>query len=861
MKKKFILPLIFLSCILLFKCGAQVTYPCGKYLIGMNGTSDYGLWNQAYNSPDITMAAWVKITDSQSFGKKMTIFYRYDFNTYGENTDLSLSLNESGQFVFKTIVLNTQDQRQIYDSLLFNFRPAVSKWYHVAVTFNGSNYVGKTYINAVETNSKSFAGPISYVNVGSAYSHSISFGARYVNINGGFLNNYFKGQLDEAAYCAKELSVTQLKILAQGVAAGDTFLKQNVAIYHKFDDYPTQPNYGNYGGTLPTVGQYYYCPQAPPPNVPPVAKAGPEQTITLPTNSATLDGSSSSDVDGTITGYQWRQKYGIEQATITGADNVKATLTNLKKGAYRFILTVTDDQGAKDSAEVTVNVLDDKSDSLKCPGFTIDISSLYKDPNALQGLWVSGDGLRSIDPAKADTGVFMRINTYNGGLVTLKTLVYVRNHPKPDLGPDKTQLFLPVTYANESHLFDDSLSTHPNYNILSWTNLSGLAIDPTLVDFQEVHLTVTNEFGCLDTAAVYPGLVPVTGILPATAQTVSATTETTGPDGITNYYYEAGGKKYLLLSIKKDGNDIGSVTDGTLKVKIVSTQNAATGKGIKITNPLVTNASGYFVMNRYWQVIPKKQPVTPVTVSFYYTTKDFDDVKGSVPTITNHQQLQFYKTNGGNPNPETNLDSATSLIYLEAEPYASSYTWVYRNLGYDEHQGTFKVDSFSGGGGAGATIDGKPFLTAAQIQTINLCPGGSINLQAPATGTSYKWLVNTGAGFVPLSASTNYSGVSTATLSLNNIPSSYYGYQYACLIDGNIKVMYQLKFTTTWLATGSTAWEDPANWDCGKIPDNNTDVILSSGNVIISISTACRSVVIKPGAKLTVKTGVNFKIL
>ncbi len=40
-----------------------------------------------------------------------------------------------------------------------------------------------------------------------------------------------------------------------------------------------------------------------PANRPPVANAGPDQTIILPVNSVTLDGSASTDPDGTITSY------------------------------------------------------------------------------------------------------------------------------------------------------------------------------------------------------------------------------------------------------------------------------------------------------------------------------------------------------------------------------------------------------------------------------------------------------------------------------------------------------------------------------------------------------------------------------
>lgn len=40
-------------------------------------------------------------------------------------------------------------------------------------------------------------------------------------------------------------------------------------------------------------------------NKPPIAVAGPDQVITLPTDSVLLDGRTSSDPDGTISNYLW----------------------------------------------------------------------------------------------------------------------------------------------------------------------------------------------------------------------------------------------------------------------------------------------------------------------------------------------------------------------------------------------------------------------------------------------------------------------------------------------------------------------------------------------------------------------------
>jgi hypothetical protein len=97
---------------------------------------------------------------------------------------------------------------------------------------------------------------------------------------------------------------------------------------------------------------------APPPvqHVPPVAVAGPDQTITLPVSTVMLDGSGSYDADGTITGYSWVQLSGNGGVTLAGASDAQATLTGLTAGTYLFQLTVTDNSGATGVATVTITV-------------------------------------------------------------------------------------------------------------------------------------------------------------------------------------------------------------------------------------------------------------------------------------------------------------------------------------------------------------------------------------------------------------------------------------------------------------------------------------------------------------------------
>ncbi|WP_394801695.1 PKD domain-containing protein, partial [Rhodoflexus caldus] len=91
------------------------------------------------------------------------------------------------------------------------------------------------------------------------------------------------------------------------------------------------------------------------PNRPPVVSAGTAQSITLPTNSATLTGSAS-DPDGSIASVRWTQVSGPNTAAIATPANVQTSVSGLVQGTYVFRLTATDNAGATASADVNVTV-------------------------------------------------------------------------------------------------------------------------------------------------------------------------------------------------------------------------------------------------------------------------------------------------------------------------------------------------------------------------------------------------------------------------------------------------------------------------------------------------------------------------
>ncbi len=90
---------------------------------------------------------------------------------------------------------------------------------------------------------------------------------------------------------------------------------------------------------------------------PPVANAGSDITITLPTNSATPDGSASSNPTGGSVSNAWSQIAGPSVATMAGTAAAEPVVSNLVQGVYQFQLTVTNSSGisASDTMLVTVN--------------------------------------------------------------------------------------------------------------------------------------------------------------------------------------------------------------------------------------------------------------------------------------------------------------------------------------------------------------------------------------------------------------------------------------------------------------------------------------------------------------------------
>jgi parallel beta-helix repeat protein len=87
----------------------------------------------------------------------------------------------------------------------------------------------------------------------------------------------------------------------------------------------------------------------------PIANAGSDQSISLPTNTVSLSGSGSV-AGGTISSYSWTQISGPSSANIANANSASTSVNGLSQGVYVFQLKVTDNNNNTNTSNVQITV-------------------------------------------------------------------------------------------------------------------------------------------------------------------------------------------------------------------------------------------------------------------------------------------------------------------------------------------------------------------------------------------------------------------------------------------------------------------------------------------------------------------------
>lgn len=109
-------------------------------------------------------------------------------------------------------------------------------------------------------------------------------------------------------------------------------------------------------GNKNAILQDFLIPNPVPTNVNPIAYLRYKQSIPLPTNTATISGSSSTDPDGSIASYKWSIESGPNTPGLGSTTAVDLKISGMVLGTYIYRLKVTDNLGATSSSTSIVEM-------------------------------------------------------------------------------------------------------------------------------------------------------------------------------------------------------------------------------------------------------------------------------------------------------------------------------------------------------------------------------------------------------------------------------------------------------------------------------------------------------------------------
>ena len=327
----------------------------------------------------------------------------------------------------------------------------------------------------------------------------------------------------------KEANSNVLDELAAGIVFADFYLP-----YRCCSDCPPVQYIINETVTEPT------------PNKGPKADAGPDQVITLPTDTVTLNGSASTDPDGSITFFLWQKLSGTNSSFVT-PNSSQTDVKDLEEGIYIFELTVTDDKGAiaRDTMQVTVSpaplpenkppVADagkDQSVILTANTFVILDGSDSKDEDgtivSFNWTQISGAPASIVSPSLVQTvvngfrpGVYefeLTVTDNKGATGSDKVVITVslpaNEPPKADAGPDQsvtvssTNRIITLNGSNSvdpeggSLIFQWNIDTGPNVPAITDTTKAITTVAGVIPGTYKFLLKVTDDKGATDVDAV-----------------------------------------------------------------------------------------------------------------------------------------------------------------------------------------------------------------------------------------------------------------------------------------------------------------------------------------------------------------------
>lgn len=298
------------------------------------------------------------------------------------------------------------------------------------------------------------------------------------------------------------------------------------------------------------------------------------------------------------------------------------------------------------------------------------------------------------------------------------------------------------------------------------------------------------------------------------------------------------GPYYVSLELNPYGQDLGDYT-------ITHAYNQT---------PSVRYSNGSYYLDKNILIKTQKNPTAPIGLRLYFRDAEVNDLLAATDCPTCAKPTDAYElgvTNYRGTNADENgilEDDSTGIFqFIPAQQFNTIPN-------YDGYYVEFNTASL-----------GEFWFSAQPIAPPfnGTCGTGTYQFIAASAGSTYQWQINTGSGFVNIANNANYNGVTNDTLSITGLATSLTGSKFRCVVNGVNGPEITLRFKSVWMGTISNNWFTAANWSCGIVPDQYTDVYIPGGtafNPVVNANTSVRSVTAKGGNSITVQPGVSFQV-
>jgi hypothetical protein len=539
------------------------------------------------------------------------------------------------------------------------------------------------------------------------------------------------------------------------------------------------------------------------PNQAPASNAGTDRVITLPTSSASLVGTGSTDADGTIASYQWQQMTGPSTSTLSATNTASITVSNLQAGVYTYRLTVTDNDGATDTDNVTVTVnaappnqapvanagtnrtitLPASTSNLTGSGTDADgtiASYRWQQLTGPSASTLSSTTTANITVSNLQAGVYtyrLTVTDNDGATATDDVTVTVNSAanqaPVANAGANRT-ITLPTNSVNitgSATDADGTIATYlwqhvsgPSTATFSATNTAATTASNLLAGVYTFRLTVTDNDGATDTDLMTvtvnsaPNLAPVANAganRTITLPTNSANLTGSGTDAdgtIAGYLWQqVSGPSASTLS----GTNTAAITVSNLQVGVYTYRLRVTDNDGDIdTDDIVVT-----VNNTAANQAPNADAGANRSITLPTNTTSLSGVNSSDPdgTIATHQWQQI-------SGPSASTLSATNTANITiSNLQAGVYTYRLTVTDNDGATATDDVIVTVNAAANQAPVANAGANRAITLPTSSTTLSGTASADADGTIATYLWQQLTGPSASTLSA-TNTAGITVSNL-------------------------------------------------------------------------------------------------